>query len=224
MIRRLAGADWAAFREIRLMALRDAPRAFGSTASDAEKLGEVEWRRRLEERAVFLAEFATRPVGLAAGIRADQPNDAELISMWVAPDWRGQGVGDRLVDAVLAWALGERFRDIYLWVAQDNTTAARLYARHGFAPTGRVQPMVPGLPERLEFEMRRGVGLAQVPDGGRAEESRGQRHGRQPHRVHHPPSGGGQTQRERGTEGGAQPGDQPERPAPPTRPGQQEAQ
>jgi ribosomal protein S18 acetylase RimI-like enzyme len=162
VIRRLAAADWAAFREVRLAALRDAPNAFGSTASEAEKLDEQEWRRRLEERAVFLAAFladaSTQRIGLAAGIMADQPGDAELVSMWVAPAWRGHGVGDRLVDAVLAWAKGEGLTNVGLWVAQDNTPAERLYARHGFARTGRVRSMVAGVADRPEFEMRRSVG------------------------------------------------------------------
>jgi GNAT superfamily N-acetyltransferase len=158
VIRRLTGADWAAFREVRLAALRDAPNAFGTTASEAEKLDGEEWRRRLEQRAVFLAEVSGQRIGVAAGIRADAGEDAELVSMWVAPAWRGHGVGDRLVDAVLAWARGEGFTNVGLWVAQDNTPAERLYARHGFAPTGRVQPMAAGVADRLEFEMRRAVG------------------------------------------------------------------
>lgn len=158
VIRRLAPADWAAFRDIRLAALRDAPEAFGSTAADAEKLDEQEWRRRLERRAVFVAEVATRRVGLAAGIGGDQPKEAELISLWVAPAWRGHGAGDRLVETVLAWAAREGFTDVGLWVATGNTRAERLYARHGFVPTGRVQPMGGERSDLLEFEMRRGVG------------------------------------------------------------------
>jgi GNAT superfamily N-acetyltransferase len=157
VIRRLAAADWAAFREIRLVALSDAPEAFGSTAADAEKLDEEEWRRRLEQRAVFLAEVLTQPVGLAAGIGGDRPGEAELISMWVAPARRGHGVGDCLVEAVLAWAVAEGFTSVGLWVAQGNTRAERLYARHGFAATGRVQPMGGERVDLLEFEMRRGV-------------------------------------------------------------------
>ena len=158
VIRRLAAADWAAFREVRLKALRDAPEAFGSTAADAEKLDQAEWRRRLEQRAVFLAEVSRQRVGLAAGISGDQAGEAELISMWVAPAWRGQGVGDRLVDAVLVWVAGEGFTTVRLWVAKGNARAAGLYARHGFAPTGRVQPIGGGRFDALEFEMRRGAG------------------------------------------------------------------
>ncbi len=157
-IRRLAAGDWAAFREARLAALRDAPEAFGSTAADAEKLDEQAWRRRLKQRVVFLAEVSDGAVGLVAGIEGDQPGEAELISMWVAPGWRGTGVGDRLVEAVLAWAMGEGFTSVGLWVAMGNARAERLYARQGFAATGRVQPMGGERSELLEFEMRRGVG------------------------------------------------------------------
>jgi GNAT superfamily N-acetyltransferase len=158
VLQRLAPADWAAFRSVRLAALRDAPEAFGSTAADAEKLEEQEWRRRLEQRAAFLAEAAGQRVGMAAGIGGDQPGEAELISMWVAPAWRGQGVGDRLVEAVLGWATGQGFTSVRLWVANGNTQAERLYARHGFSATGRVQPMGGERIDRLEFEMRREVG------------------------------------------------------------------
>lgn len=158
VLRRLAPSDWAAFRSIRLAALRDAPEAFGSTAADARKLEEQEWRRRLEQRAVFLAEAANQRVGLVAGIGGDQPGEAELISMWVAPAWRGQGVADRLVEAVLTWAAGEGFRSVRLWVAKGNGRAERLYARHGFEATGRVQPMGGERVDLLEFEMRREVG------------------------------------------------------------------
>jgi GNAT superfamily N-acetyltransferase len=158
VLRRLAPTDWAAFRSVRLAALRDAPEAFGSTAADAEKLQEVEWRRRLEQRAVFMAESAGQGVGLVAGIAGDQPGEGELISMWVAPAWRGQGVGDRLVEAVLVWATGEGFTSVGLWVANGNPRAEQLYARHGFDATGRVQPMGEERLDRLEFEMRRWVG------------------------------------------------------------------
>ncbi len=158
LIRRLAASDWAAFREARLRALREAPGAFGSTAADAERLREDEWRRRLVDRAIFLAEIAGHVVGLAAGIKADHPGDAELISMWVEPAWRGRGVGHRLVDAVLSWAAGEGFGGVRLWVAQGNARAERLYARQGFERTGEVQPMAAGAPERLEFEMLRRFG------------------------------------------------------------------
>ena len=158
MTRRLAEGDWAAFRDVRLAALRDAPEAFGSTAADAEQLDEAAWRARLTQRAVFVAEVGTQRVGLVAGIAGEQTGAAELVSMWVAPAWRGHGVGDRLVDVVLRWAADAGFRTVHLWVAQGNAYAGALYARHGFTATGQVQPMGHGRLDRLEFEMCRGVG------------------------------------------------------------------
>jgi GNAT superfamily N-acetyltransferase len=153
LIRRLTATDWGMFRDVRLAALRDAPDAFGSSAAEAERLRADEWRRRLTDRAAFLAEVEHQGVGVAAGITAAQPSDAELISMWVAPAWRGRGVGYRLVEAVLGWAAAEGFSGVRLWVAQGNARAERLYARHGFTRTGAVQPMTADAPERVEFEM-----------------------------------------------------------------------
>src|ERR1700730_11792410 len=100
------------------MALRGAPEAFGSIAADAEKLDEAEWRRRLAQRAVFLAEDSSQRAGLAAGIGGDQAGEAELISMWVAPAWRGQGVGDRRGGAVMEWAAGGGVMTVGLWGVQ----------------------------------------------------------------------------------------------------------
>jgi GNAT superfamily N-acetyltransferase len=224
VIRRLAAADWAAFRAVRLAALWDAPEAFGSTSSDAEQLDEAEWRRRVEGRAAFLAEVAGQHAGLAAGIAADHPAVAELISMWVAPAWRGQGVGDRLVEAVLTWPAGERFATVHLWVADGNARAERL-VRPARVCLKR-PPAADGRSKIRPARIRNAPGrrLAQVADGGGPEEARGQGHGGQAHRIHEPPAGGRQAQREGGTQRAAESRDQPERPAPATRPGQQDTQ
>jgi len=60
----------------------------------------------------------------------------ELISMWVAPFARGQGVSDSLVAAVVQWARGQRAVKIALAVFESNEHARALYRRHGFADAG----------------------------------------------------------------------------------------
>ena len=152
--------QWSVYRAIRLEALADAPGAFGSTHAGALLITEQEWRRRLAGSAVFLASRDGTVVGLVAGIVED--GAAELVSMWVRADSRGAGVGDQLVDAVLGWAADAGFDVINLWVATGNGAAERLYARHGFAPTGELQPVVPGNPERMELRMSRRLHAGRV--------------------------------------------------------------
>jgi ribosomal protein S18 acetylase RimI-like enzyme len=56
--------------------------------------------------------------------------------MWVAPEARGQGVGNALVDVVIEHARLSGATRLLLDVADDNRQAIALYARKGFVPNG----------------------------------------------------------------------------------------
>jgi len=123
--------DWARWREIRLAALAEAPYAFGSTYVSWQGAAEARWRKRLTEVAYnVLAMDGDRDVGMVSGVDEDP---VELISLWVAPDVRGRGVGDALIASVLAWAAP---RATQLRVYPHNQQAVALYTRHGFVPIG----------------------------------------------------------------------------------------
>ncbi len=66
----------------------------------------------------------------------DYPDEAWVQTLAVAPDAQGQGLGGRLLRALLevAEALGQR--TVALEVRADNAAAQALYARHGFTRTG----------------------------------------------------------------------------------------
>jgi GNAT superfamily N-acetyltransferase len=145
----LTVADVALLRRLRLSALLDAPDAFASTHAREAAMTEDEWRSRLTgERAWFVAG----EIALAAGQPSwtGVPGRHDLISMWVHPDHRGQGHAGALVGAVVDWARGEGAAEVELWVVDGNDAAARTYAKAGFAPTGRSQPLPsnPALTER----------------------------------------------------------------------------
>jgi ribosomal protein S18 acetylase RimI-like enzyme len=150
----LSPRDWREFRRIRLTALAGAPREFSSTLADSARLSEEDWRERLAGRAQFVVRQDGQPVG-TAGCLIEPDGTAELVSMWVNPDWRGRGAGDVLVSAVLGWARRAGYPDVRLWVTIGNGAAQRLYARHGFCPTGAIQPLRPDKPDQLEQEMVR---------------------------------------------------------------------
>jgi GNAT superfamily N-acetyltransferase len=108
--------DWRDYRDIRLAALHDAPSAFASTWQEEASLTAPEWMERAQRSEdgdtltiVIAVDDAGRWAGLAGDCRpGDQGADAELISMWVAPDCRGHKIGPELVRAVLAWAESHR--------------------------------------------------------------------------------------------------------------------
>ena len=151
----LQPADWATYRELRLAALADAPRAFGSTLAREEAMAPADWRTRLTQRSTFAARTPHGLVGTAAGIPGDAAGHAELVGMWVHPGWRRRGVGGLLVGAVIDWAAAGSYRALDLWVAVGNDAAEALYARLGFVRTDVTQPVHEDDPTRLELEMTR---------------------------------------------------------------------
>jgi ribosomal protein S18 acetylase RimI-like enzyme len=67
------------------------------------------------------------------------------LGMGVLADYRGRGIGTRLINATLAHAQRQGLVRVELEVRIDNTTAIRLYERVGFAPEGRKR-------KRLRFD------------------------------------------------------------------------
>ncbi|MGI8308688.1 GNAT family N-acetyltransferase [Saccharopolyspora hattusasensis] len=60
-----------------------------------------------------------------------------LEAMWVAPEWRGKGVAEALVDAVLSWSRADGATSVTLRVFDANLAARRFYERVGFRRTGQ---------------------------------------------------------------------------------------
>ena len=149
-VRRLGSDEWERFRSVRLRALADAPDAFGATFEEEMALTEADWRRRLEspDRAVFVVESARNPddlMGLAMGGPApDFPKLGALYGMWVAPEARGQGHGEALVDAVKEWAIEAGYPALGLGVTTTNAPAIALYERIGFRDSGDRYPLREG--------------------------------------------------------------------------------
>lgn len=173
-IRRAAPDDWAALRRIRLAALAEAPYAFGSTLDREIGLPDRHWRARIAVFPQFIAWAGAEPVGLAAGY-VEPAGDAahgdgtgpgregredgagaggswHLVSMWVSPQVRGNGIADGLVAAVSACARADGARHLTLWVTDVNGRAQAFYRRRGFRSTGRRQLVRPEEPGHWEEE------------------------------------------------------------------------
>lgn len=152
--RALTSEEWRTWRELRLAALRDAPEAFDATLADWQGAGDTElrWRLRLEAvSANVVADLDGHDAGMVSATAPDSDGAVELISMWVAPFARGQGVGDSLVQAVLQWASAAGAIRLRLRVAAWNAPAMALYRRNGFVE-GRVLEEDEGGACELEME------------------------------------------------------------------------
>ena len=157
-VERLGEDAWERSRAIRLRALWDTPDAFGSTLAGEVDQDEAWWRARVAnpDAVTFVARDARGDVGLVVGAKHHlHAGDAGLFSMWAAPEARGEGVAEALVEAVVAWARGGGFRRLVLDVADQNQRAVRFYARLGFEPTGRLSTLPPPREHIAEHERAR---------------------------------------------------------------------
>jgi GNAT superfamily N-acetyltransferase len=157
-VRAIDVSTWRMMRDVRLAALRDAPQAFGSSYEREIAFTEGDWVSRISRGANFVASTggpSPVPVGIVGAFEA-RPRTAELVSMWVHPQVRGQGVGRALVETILRWAGAEGHDLVHLWVTENNDPARRLYERCGFALTGERQPLA-SHPQYAELAMARMV-------------------------------------------------------------------
>ena len=138
LIRRLDSSETAAYRQIRLQALRCSPEAFGSTF-EAESARPLErFAERLSKCTVFGAFRGAEIVGMAGFVGREGAKDAHkgmLWGMYVRADSRNAGVGRRLAETVIEFAR-ERVELLQLAVVSDNEPARRLYASLGFVEYG----------------------------------------------------------------------------------------
>lgn len=85
---------------------------------------------------VYIACDARRRIAGFAMIRL-AADEAELVSIAVARRWRGKGIGEALMRAMLADLMTSPARRLYLEVAADNPAAISLYRKLGFSEVGR---------------------------------------------------------------------------------------
>lgn len=174
-IRRIHAAEGPQLRVIRLRALADDPAAFSSTYAREEMFPEtrwVEWATASasgDSRASFIAIVDGVWRGMIGAARVEPIGDVEdrllarsgaeahgveVYSMWTDPEYRGHGLGRKLVDAATTWAEGISAPYVALWVTRGNDRAIGLYRGFRFAETEAVRP-TPGDPCADQIRMVR---------------------------------------------------------------------
>jgi ribosomal protein S18 acetylase RimI-like enzyme len=139
MIRRLSRDDAAAYREIRLESLKDAPDAYGSVHADWPDAPVSVFAQRTLQSVVLGAFDGDALVGLAVLDRekgANTRHRAVVTAIYVRPAARGKGATVAMMEAIAAHATAEGILQLELHVLVTNGTAIRAYAAAGFEPAG----------------------------------------------------------------------------------------
>lgn len=131
--------DWQQLRDLRLQALKNAPRAFDQTVEEASAQSESEWKHKLTTGRYFCAKEGGKLVGMVCVVK-DKGEKREHVlnvySVYVAPEARGKGVAKALFDRVMQEASDGVTKKIRLQVASDNESAKGLYENFGFQQVG----------------------------------------------------------------------------------------
>jgi ribosomal protein S18 acetylase RimI-like enzyme len=156
--------DWRTLREIRLSALSESPHAFMSTYEKESEYDESKWRAEFSRGDWYVGMIRVgsvdKPVSIA-GITREPDTPAHqcfLQYVWVAPEFRRQGVAFNMIKEVLDRLKLSGVRTVFLGVLDGNSSAMSLYMRLGFASSNNRQPLK-GFPGRSEELMQLHLGL-----------------------------------------------------------------
>jgi len=140
-IRRLVGADAAAFKALRLAGLEETPAAFGAAHEEEVGADPAEIAIRLDRAPVLAADVAGHGLQGIVGVAPQAPvrirHKAFLWGMYVRREARGRGIGSALVAAAIGTARTmPGIEMIQLSVGADNRAAIALYRKFGFIDWG----------------------------------------------------------------------------------------
>lgn len=145
-IERLDASHALDYRALMLEAYDRHPQSFTSSVRERASMPLSWWESRLNGKldvvfGGFVEGRLTGIAGLAFEPREKARHKATLFGMYVSANARQSGLGQRLVEAVLAEARRHQgLRLIKLTVTAGNDAAFNLYKRCGFIPFG-LEPM-----------------------------------------------------------------------------------
>lgn len=138
-------SDWLAYKNLRLRALKEDPQAFGSKYDEAMTAPDSKWQNRLlsvadEKSWAVFAKQNNQLVGMVFAIQnTDQEKTehiAEIVSMYVAKEARGQHIARQILEALLTKLAKNKIFIAKLSVVKEQKAAVNLYQKMGFKITG----------------------------------------------------------------------------------------
>jgi ribosomal protein S18 acetylase RimI-like enzyme len=137
-----APADrWVEYKQLRIEALEQVPQAFLDDPDMAEKMTEEEWQRRMAN--TYFAEVDGKWVGMVAAYQEDKAKTKHIlniVSVYVSPQFRGQGIGKVLLQHVIDQAKNNsEIKKLLLGVVTTQEPAQAMYESLGFVKVGHLK-------------------------------------------------------------------------------------
>lgn len=99
--------------------------------------GLLKYAKGTQEGKIWVAESGGRIAGFIAIIGIDGET-AQLRWFLIEPEFRGIGLGRRLMSAAMEYCRDQKFKKVFLWTFHGLDAACHLYKAHGFTLTEQV--------------------------------------------------------------------------------------
>jgi ribosomal protein S18 acetylase RimI-like enzyme len=134
VIKKCSPDDWQQYKELRLQALQADPLAFGSEYEEEVDFTEDTWRQRCVAMYVAIRDNNfVGMVGLLTNPARASKHKAMVVSFWVKPAFRGQGIGKALL---IELQQKSGYAKLFLDVTTTQIAAIALYEAVGFKKIG----------------------------------------------------------------------------------------
>lgn len=105
----------------------------GFEAYVAEGLAEFYRQYDAAKDCIWICEHNHKMIGCL--VLMHRPQAAQLRYFFIAPGYRGIGLGRRLMDLYMSFLHTAGYRNSYLWTTEEQEAATRLYRHYGFQLT-----------------------------------------------------------------------------------------
>lgn len=135
-------ADAPVYRDFRLRGLREHPEAFTSSFEEdvVKPIAATEARLAADGDTAMWGAFADHllagGIGMVRETRLKNRHKADIVAMYVLPEYARRGIGRALLDRAIAYARDTGIEQLTLTVTQTNAAARELYAAAGFVTFG----------------------------------------------------------------------------------------
>lgn len=99
-----------------------------------------------QRNRVWVCEYNDRMIGFL--LLMDRGESAQLRYFLIEPEYRGIGLGSKLMKLYMEFLRECGYQQSYLWTTHELTTAANLYKRFGFQLTEEIESTSFGKPLR----------------------------------------------------------------------------